>query len=159
MPKDVLTAVARDSALAALAQVQEVPHLRVVELTHLCRLNALLADFLEATWEAVNAALAEGVEAGTLLESLGPLRDAIDAQLGLASALASRNPRPDAEQAGCQARLARLHDAVADLRTFVTAPRPPIDQERLARGRAEAARGEVEGGDEILARLRAGGEP
>lgn len=158
----LLSWVARDSAESAHRRLGEAAHPTAAEVQGLLELHRVLTDLLRRDWAAARAALAEGIEAGRLRAMLGPIRDSAEAQLDFLSRLrnlAGAAEAPLASLAAEEAELRALREEATRILDWLAAPRPPIDQERLARGMAQAERGEVVSADEILARLRAGEEP
>jgi hypothetical protein len=159
MSKPILSQVARDSAESARRRLGEAAHPTAAEVQGLLELHHLLTDLLHRSWESAKAAMGEGVEAIRLRAMLEPVRDGAIVQLDMVPHLRNlagamevplANLEEDAET------LRGLRDGAIKLLDWLAAPRPPIDQERLAQARQDVEQGRCETGESILARLRAG---
>jgi hypothetical protein len=158
----VLSWIARDSAESARRRLGESVHPTAAEVQGLVEWHHLLTDLLRRSWESAQAAINEGIEAGRLRTMLEPIRDGANFQLDLLPLLRNLSGAvgaPPVDLGADEKTLRALREEAAKLLDWLAAPRPPIDQERLAQGIAQAERGEVERGEAILERLRAGGEP
>jgi hypothetical protein len=157
----ILSPVVRDSAASVGRCLPEVQQPTVADVQGLLELHHLLTDLLRRSWEATQRALDKGIPAAWLRDLLEPIRDGADALLDLLPLLRNQDGAAKAHRANLEADAAKvraLHDEAVKLLDWLAAPRPPIDEERLAQGIAQAERGEVERGEAVLERLRAGGE-
>lgn len=157
----ILSPVVRDSAASAGRRLREAAQPTAADVQGLLELHHLLTDLLRRDWEAAQRAMEAVVDAGRLRAMLEPIRDGANVQLDVVPLLRNLSSAVGASPADLEADHAILHtlrEGATKLLDWLAAPRPPIDQERLAEGIAQAERGEVERGEAILERLRAGGE-
>ena len=118
--------------------------------------------FIARSWDRLQARLDAGMERSCLRTAVAALGGAVAAVVGFGRLLDQIAPHGEPPATAIAANLARLDaiaEAVASLAAWLETPRPPIDPVRLARGRAQAERGEVVNAEDALARLRAGEEP
>lgn len=129
------------------------------------RLNLdFITDFRDDLSEAFRKA---GSEATSLRRTCTQLAETLDVFLSEfpdLRALLARRP-DDAERSEQLADLARQEARARDARRsfgdwleLLNRPFPAVDEERLRRGTAEAAAGQAENVESILARLKAGGD-
>jgi hypothetical protein len=164
----LLPAVLGSSAASAREAVSQAVDLTPQDMADMVTLLATEVRLLEDNWDRLRARMDAGMERSRLRADAVALGDAAGSLLGLGRVLsrftpegkpAAMAPARRAELEGLLARLDAASATIAALIEWLDKPWPPIDQERLARGIAEAERGEGESTDAILERLRIGGEP
>ncbi len=158
----ILSPVVRDSAESARRRLGESAPRTAAEVQGLLDLHHLLTDLLRRDWEAAQRALEVGLPADRLRALLEPIRDGATIQLDVVLRLRNLSWAVGVSPQDLEAddvALRTLRAEATKVLDWLAAPWPPIDQERLARGIAQAERGEVVSAEEMLARLRAGEEP
>ncbi len=169
MAETLLPNVLNSSAASARQAVSQAEDMAPQDMADMVTLLATEVRLLEQNWDRLRVRMDAGMERSRLRAGAKALDDAARSLLGLGRALSQFTPEgkpaatapPDllAELDGLVARIGALAAPIASLVEWLDKPWPPIDQERLARGIAEAERGEGESADAILDRMRAGGEP
>lgn len=129
------------------------------DVVHFVRyLRASIRD----VWGKFQARLDSGLEGGRARAEAASAALACDSLLRLVARLNTAVPAREveglAELAAAAQEIKGVQSAARGVVSLLTSPAPPIDEERLARGRAAAQRGDHEDTAAIVERLKAGGE-
>jgi hypothetical protein len=158
---DTLDAVRENADAVSRLIDQHLPEGESGSAQDVVNFTRFLLALVRNIWEAFQAQLDKGLEAGRARHAAASASLACDGLLRVVALLEAAQPGDVgtlAELLAAVPRVREIQKAARGLVDLLNAPAPPADEERLAQGMAAVGRGDFEDTAAIVGRLQAGGE-